>query len=100
MDSASWACLQGDWDTYKAQVKGRWGKLTDDDLIHVGGNRDALVVALQQRYGLARDRAEEQVEEFAGTNEPEGWLQRTKAQAASLAERAKEYYQHHKVSEM
>jgi uncharacterized protein YjbJ (UPF0337 family) len=52
----------GKWKQAKGQVKDWWGKLTDDDLTRVDGNRDKLIGALQERYGYARERAEEEVD--------------------------------------
>ena len=39
-------------------------KLTDDDLTTINGKREQLVGKLQQRYGMEKDRAEEQVDDF------------------------------------
>jgi uncharacterized protein YjbJ (UPF0337 family) len=47
------------------KVKERWGKLTDDDLDVIAGKRDQLIGKIQERYGIAKDAAEKQVEEFA-----------------------------------
>jgi uncharacterized protein YjbJ (UPF0337 family) len=52
----------GKWKQAKGQVKEWWGKLTDDDLAKIEGNRDKLVGALQERYGYAKDRAEQEVD--------------------------------------
>ena len=43
------------------KVKEQWGKLTDDDLTVIGGKQDQLVGRLQERYGIAKDEAERQV---------------------------------------
>jgi uncharacterized protein YjbJ (UPF0337 family) len=48
----------------KGSVKQQWGKLTDDDLDYMAGSRDKFVGRLQERYGLARDQAETQADEF------------------------------------
>jgi uncharacterized protein YjbJ (UPF0337 family) len=45
-------------------VQEKWGQLTDDDLDRIEGKRDQLIGAVQTRYGIARDEAEEQVKEF------------------------------------
>lgn len=42
----------------------KWGELTDDDLDRMKGKRDQLVGKLQERYGLAKDDAERQVDDF------------------------------------
>ena len=52
----------GKWKQAKGQVKEWWGQLTDDDLARVDGNRDKLVGILQERYGYAKDRAEQEIE--------------------------------------
>ena len=66
ISSDVWA---GRWKTLKGQAKGRWGKLTDDDLLRAEGNRDQFVGRLQERYGLARDEAERQVDEWLQTQD-------------------------------
>jgi len=53
--------LQGNWKQMKGQVKEWWGDLTDDDLTKIDGKRDKLVGALQERYGYAKERAENEV---------------------------------------
>lgn len=56
--------LKGKWKQATGEVKSRWGKLTDDDIQTLDGEREKLVGKLQERYGLARDAAEKQVSEF------------------------------------
>jgi uncharacterized protein YjbJ (UPF0337 family) len=53
--------LQGNWKQLKGQVKEWWGDLTDDDLAMIDGKREKLVGALQERYGYAKERAEQEV---------------------------------------
>jgi uncharacterized protein YjbJ (UPF0337 family) len=52
----------GKWKQAKGQVKEWWGNLTDDDLARVEGNRDKLVGILQERYGYAKERAEQEID--------------------------------------
>ncbi len=56
--------LKGQWKQLKGKVQQKWGKLTDDDLDVVEGNRTELVGRVQERYGIARDEAEKQVDEW------------------------------------
>ena len=49
------------WKQLRHQMKEWWGKLTDDDLDVIGGNRDQLVGKLQDRYGWAKRDAEDEV---------------------------------------
>ncbi|MGH9402922.1 MAG: CsbD family protein [Terriglobia bacterium] len=59
--------LEGKWKQVKGSVKQKWGKLTDDDLNVIAGKRDQLVGKLQERYGIAREQAEKQADEWVGT---------------------------------
>jgi uncharacterized protein YjbJ (UPF0337 family) len=60
----NWDQVEGKWKQYKGQVKEKWGKLTDDDLDVIDGQRQQLVGKLQERYGTAREVAEKQVDQF------------------------------------
>ena len=44
------------------------GKLTDDDLDVIAGKRDQLLGKLQERHGLAREAAEEQLKAWEQRN--------------------------------
>ena len=50
-----------------SSFKEQWGKLTDDDLDRIAGKRDQLVGKIQEQYGITRDEAEKQVENFGET---------------------------------
>jgi uncharacterized protein YjbJ (UPF0337 family) len=56
--------LQGKWKQLKGSVKERWGKLTDDDLDIIDGKHDQLVGKVQEKYGIAKEAAQKQVEEW------------------------------------
>ncbi len=56
--------LRGRWKQIRGRVRERWGRLTHDDLDVIAGRRDQLVGKIQERYGVAREEAERQVEEF------------------------------------
>jgi len=56
--------LAGKWKQVQGEAKKQWGKLTDDDLMIVEGQRDKLVGLVQERYGYAREQAEREVDEF------------------------------------
>ena len=56
--------IEGEWRELKGKVKERWGKLTDDDLDVIAGQREQLIGTLQQRYGSARDAIEHEVKDF------------------------------------
>lgn len=56
--------FEGQWNTLKGQVKEKWGKLTDDDLMRIEGKRDLLLGAIQRAYGIDQERAEEEVAQW------------------------------------
>ena len=56
--------MEGKWKQYSGKLKEKWGKLTDDDLTVIHGKRDQLVGKIQERYGIARQEAQRQVDEF------------------------------------
>jgi uncharacterized protein YjbJ (UPF0337 family) len=60
----NWDRIQGEWKQLQANVKGKWAKLTDDDLKSASAKKDALVGKIQERYGILRDEAERQVDEW------------------------------------
>lgn len=59
--------LAGKWKQIKGSAKQRWGKLTDDDIEVIAGRKDELIGKLQERYGIARDLAEKQADEWVRT---------------------------------
>jgi uncharacterized protein YjbJ (UPF0337 family) len=60
----NWDQIEGKWKQAAGKAKAKWGKLTDDDLQVIRGKRDQLVGRIQERYGIAKDEAERQVDEF------------------------------------
>lgn len=51
--------FKGIWNEMKGNIKQKWGKLTDDDLTQINGQREALLGKLQQRYGKDKEAFEE-----------------------------------------
>ena len=60
----NWDRIEGNWKQVKGKAKEQWGKLTDDDLTVVEGRRVELVGKIQERYGIAKDEAERQVDSW------------------------------------
>jgi uncharacterized protein YjbJ (UPF0337 family) len=63
----NWDQLQGKWKQFKGSVREEWGKLTDDDLELIAGQKDKLVGRIQERYGLSKEAAEQQVDSWSKT---------------------------------
>jgi uncharacterized protein YjbJ (UPF0337 family) len=62
--SMNWDRIEGNWKQFTGKAKQQWGKLTDDDLTVVEGRRVELVGKIQERYGVAKDEAERQVDSW------------------------------------
>lgn len=60
----NWEHVEGNWKVLRGKVRARWGKLTDDDLDVIAGQRDQLVGKLQARYGDAKAVVETQIDEW------------------------------------
>ncbi len=56
--------LQGQWQKLRGDISTKWGKLTNDDLDQIAGNKDKLVGTLQERYGYMWDEAREMVDRY------------------------------------
>lgn len=56
--------LKGKWHVLRGRIRSRWGRLTNDDLDRLEGGLEQLGGLVQQRYGLQRDQAEKETEEF------------------------------------
>ncbi len=63
--SGVWDQIAGAWKQVRGQARQQWGKLTDDDLEQVKGKRDELAGKIQQRYGVTKEEANRQVDEWA-----------------------------------
>ncbi|HTN40293.1 MAG TPA: CsbD family protein [Asticcacaulis sp.] len=56
--------MQGSWEQVKGNVQKMWGKLTNDDLDVIEGDRKLLAGKIQERYGIAQDEADKQIDEW------------------------------------
>lgn len=61
----NWDVVKGKWKQAMGSAKSKWGDLTDDELQQIDGDRQRLVGKVQEKYGLAKDEAEKQVDEWA-----------------------------------
>ncbi|MCE7026485.1 CsbD family protein [Jiella avicenniae] len=60
----NWDQIQGQWKQYKGSAKQQWGKLTDDDMDKIDGNKDILAGRLQEQYGIEKEEAERQIDDW------------------------------------
>ncbi len=66
----NWQQVEGQWKELGAEIKSRWAKLTDDDVMSMSAKKDKLVAKLEQRYGLVKDEAERQVDDWLARLSP------------------------------
>lgn len=66
----NWDQVEGQWKQLSGQVKTKWAKLTDDDLQVLGAKKHELVGKIQERYGILKDAAEAQVDEWLAEIKP------------------------------
>ncbi|WJH34613.1 CsbD family protein [Paenibacillus aurantius] len=52
--------IKGKWNQLKGEAKKQWGKLTDDDLDVIAGEKDKLIGKIQERHGHNKDEAEKE----------------------------------------
>lgn len=60
--------IKGNWKQFTGKIKEQWGKLTDDDLDVAAGKRDQLAGRIQERYGVAKDEADRQINDWHSRN--------------------------------
>jgi uncharacterized protein YjbJ (UPF0337 family) len=68
-----WNRVEGNWKQLRGKAKQQWGKLTDDDLAMAAGRREELAGKIQERYGLAKDVAQKQVDDWVNRAD-DSWL--------------------------
>jgi uncharacterized protein YjbJ (UPF0337 family) len=63
----NWDQIQGKWTQVKGSAKQQWGKLTDNDLDVIAGSKDKLVGKIQERYGIKKEEALRQFDNWSQT---------------------------------
>lgn len=56
--------IEGSWKQLSGEAQKQWGKLTNDQLAAVNGNRKSLAGLIQKNYGIVREDAENQIKEW------------------------------------
>jgi uncharacterized protein YjbJ (UPF0337 family) len=60
----TWDEIESNWLQLSDKVRGTWSKLTDDDYERIAGQRDRLLAAIQNHYGVSKDEAEHELDTF------------------------------------
>jgi uncharacterized protein YjbJ (UPF0337 family) len=64
-ETPTWKIIQGKWIEMKGLVQQQWGKLTNDDITEINGQREKLAGKLQQHYGYSMREANDKIDEWA-----------------------------------
>jgi uncharacterized protein YjbJ (UPF0337 family) len=54
--------LTGQWEQLRSQLRSWWDRLTEADVVQIGGQKDRLISLVQQRYGYTREHAQQEVD--------------------------------------
>jgi uncharacterized protein YjbJ (UPF0337 family) len=73
----NWDRIEGQWTQVTGKAQVQWGKLTDDDLNVVAGRREQLAGKIQERYGVAKDVADKQINDWV-LKADESWFSKGK----------------------
>ena len=60
-----WNRIAGNWKQFKGEARKQWGKLTNDDIDRIEGDRQKLAGKIQEAYGKSKDEAEREVDEWS-----------------------------------
>lgn len=61
----NWDRIEGNWKQVMGSAREQWGKLTDSDWEQVAGKKDQLVGKIQEHYGITREDAQKQADEWS-----------------------------------
>jgi uncharacterized protein YjbJ (UPF0337 family) len=61
----NWDRVEGNWKQLKGKAREKWGKLTDSDFEQIAGKKDQLIGRIQERYGITKEEAQKQADEWA-----------------------------------
>jgi uncharacterized protein YjbJ (UPF0337 family) len=61
-----WDELEAQWNEFAGSARAHWSKLTDDDWQAITGKKGHLIGRIQKRYGISREEAGKQVDEWSG----------------------------------
>lgn len=63
--------LKGKWMQFKGDLKGKWGKFTDNDLQEIAGDYDKFVGKVQERYGDTKSELMRWADAWHAKSEPD-----------------------------
>ncbi len=65
--------LKRQWEHLKDRVRQRWSRFTDEDLIQIDGDREALMRKIQERYGRSPEQAQTDLAQWLAAERGAGY---------------------------
>ena len=56
--------IEKNWAELKGKIKSKWNKFSDEEIESIKGDLNQLAGKVQKTYGIAKDQADHQYEEF------------------------------------
>ena len=63
----TWDQMRSHWMQMRGSLRHRWGRLTEDDLDEIAGDRDIFIGRVRERYSVSREEAQQRIEEWMHT---------------------------------
>jgi uncharacterized protein YjbJ (UPF0337 family) len=61
--------FKGGWHQFKGELKQKWGRLTDNDLMEAEGDYEKFMGIVQKRYGDAKDQVRDWTDDWYSRHE-------------------------------
>ena len=58
----NWDQIKGNWKQVSGEAQKQWGKLTNDDISVIAGERTKLAGRLQELYGYNKEKADAEID--------------------------------------
>ena len=58
----NWDRVEGKWKQQRGKASHHWGKVMNDELAAIAGRHEQLVGILQEKYGVAKEEARQQID--------------------------------------
>jgi uncharacterized protein YjbJ (UPF0337 family) len=63
--------FKGKYKEISGDIKKKWGELTEDELQRTKGNMESLTGLLQQKFGIAKEKASQELSEIFNRHKEE-----------------------------
>ena len=64
----NWEIVAANWKQFRGTVKARWGKLSDEHLEGIAGQRELLLLKISEAYEINRADAQRELKVFEERN--------------------------------